>query len=255
MKILLSPSKSLDFESSQRIGEKTVPAFLEHSEKINKTLRQKSPNQLKKLQSISDELAELNYERNQHWDSEKVAEGRQAALAFTGDVYRGLDATTWNEEDMDFASDKIVVLSGLYGMLYPTDAIMPYRLEMGTKLKVGSKKDLYEFWKKPLQTYVDENWDRNELIVNLASNEYFRALSQLELDQEILNVDFKDFSRGKYKVIPFFAKIARGLLARYIVLNRIENKEDIQSFNLSGYYFQPDQSSTNNYVFYRDKKD
>lgn len=253
MKILLSPAKTLDFEKAPAVPQPTEPLFAAKAAVINKELRQYSPEQLQKLQSISSTLAELNAERNARWQAEPGA-GAQAALhVFQGEVYKGLNAQEWSPEDVDFAQKHLRILSGLYGMLRPTDQMRPYRLEMGTKLKVNNAPNLYHYWRDTLQEHIAQHWNKDELIVNLASVEYYKVVEQLSLAQPVVHCSFKDYSKGKYKVVAYYAKIARGLMARYIVQNRLQTIEELQSFSLQGYYFSSFHSTPKNLVFLRDE--
>lgn len=252
---VISPAKTLDFESELQIGSTESPFFLEAAARINKKLRTLSVKKLMDLQSISKNLAEENFQRNQIWDLEKIEQGRQAALAFKGDVYLGLEADLWSEEDMLFASQHLFILSGLYGLLRPNTKILPYRLEMGTKLPIGRKKDLYDFWKDSFANYFDKSISKDELIVNLASKEYFKALEQAKLPNPVINLEFKDYSKGQFKVISFFAKKARGLMANFIVQNRINSASELKEFNLAGYYLDEDHSDDTNLIFLRDKQE
>lgn len=254
MILFLSPAKTLDFESDLQIGEATRPVFLEESEKINAKLKKTSRKKLMELQGISAQLASLNYDRNQQWNIEHEEGVRQAALCFKGDVYQGLKADEWTEADMDFANQHVRILSGLYGVLRPSDAILPYRLEMGTSLKVGRRDDLYLFWHDKMKAYFKENIDPGTLVVNLASNEYFKAVEKAKVKNPVLDIEFKDFSNGKFKIVSFFAKKARGLMANYIVQNRIDNAEALKAFDVEGYYFDDKESTADKYVFLRDKK-
>ena len=254
MILFLSPAKTLDFESDLQIGEVTKPVFLEYSEKINAKLKRTSRKKLMELQSISAQLASLNYDRNQEWNNEHKENVRQAVLCFKGDVYVGLNADEWAEKEMAYANKHVRILSGLYGVLRPSDLIMPYRLEMGTSLKVGRRDDLYAFWQDKIKAYFKENISPDELVVNLASNEYFKAVEKAKVKNPVLNIEFKDFSNGQFKVISFFAKKARGLMADYIVRNQINTPQDLKGFNVEGYYFDDKESTDSNYVFLRDKK-
>lgn len=254
MILFLSPAKTLDFENDVQIGEATKPVFLEESQKVNAKLKKVSRKKLMELQGISSQLASLNYDRNQQWNIEHNENVKQAVFSFKGDVYVGLQAENWSEADMNFANNHVRILSGLYGILKPSDLIMPYRLEMGTSLKVGRREDLYHFWEDKLKAYFKENIDSNELVLNLASIEYFKAVQKAKVKNPVLNVEFKDFSNGKFKIISFFAKKARGLMADFIVKNRIETAEDLKKFDSEGYYFDAKESTDGNYVFLRDKK-
>ncbi len=254
MKTLLSPAKTLNFDSDLKIGDGIEPFFPESSAKIGNKLSKLSVPKLMQLQGISKDLAQLNRKRNQDWSVEQSMSGRQAALAFKGDVYLGMEAENWSEPDMAFANDNIWILSGLYGVVQPNTMILPYRLEMGTPLPVGRKRNLYEFWKADLSALCKEHLQSDEPIVNLASKEYAQAIKQLDLPNPIIDCEFLDESKGEHKVLSFFAKKARGIMANYIVQNRIIDWQELKDFNLAGYYFDPDRSEDRKFVFLRDKK-
>ena len=251
---VISPAKTLDFSSNLQIGSTEPPLFLSEAEKVNHKLRSLSAKKLMRLQGISENLAEQNFQRNQDWSSEEIMQGRQAVLAFKGDVYLGLEAENWSEEDMQFAQDRLLILSGLYGLLKPHTSILPYRLEMGTSITIARKKNLYDFWGKTLAQYFKENVPPEEPIVNLASKEYFKALQAAKIPNPILNFEFKDYSKGKYKIISFFAKKARGIMANFIIQNRINSTDVLKEFNLAGYYLDEAGSDDTNLVFLRDKQ-
>jgi len=247
MKIVISPAKSLDFESKLPTEKYTQPAFLEQSEKLNKVLVKKKPKALSKLMSISDNLAQLNWERNQQFSIPFTAENaRPAVYAFNGDVYQGLDASTISEDKIDKLQDTLRILSGLYGVLKPLDLMQPYRLEMGTQLKVGRKKNLYEFWKKDLTNYLNSELEDGELFVNLASNEYFGAVDEKTLKVPVITPIFKDWKNDKLKIISFFAKKARGSMVRYIIDSNAKTLEDIKGFNLDDYMFSKEHTLKEN---------
>lgn len=252
MKLVISPAKSLDFETELPTAKHTEPQFLKQSERLNKLLKKKSAKSLSKLMSISDALGQLNYERNQSWELPFTKDNaRPAIYAFNGDVYRGLDAYTVPEEKLDALQNTVRILSGLYGVLKPTDLIQPYRLEMGTKMPVGTKKNLYEFWKKDITKALNEELKDDELFLNLASNEYFKAIDAKALKVPVVTANFKDFKNGTYKVISFFAKEARGAMARYIIDTDAQTIEDIKGFNYMDYGFSEDLSKDNDLVFIR----
>ncbi|SFD16742.1 peroxide stress protein YaaA [Algibacter pectinivorans] len=252
MKLVLSPAKSLNFESPLPTAKHTTPEFLKQSERLNKLLKTKSAKSLSKLMSISDALGQLNYERNQDWETPFTPENaRPAVYAFNGDVYRGLDAYTIPEEKLETLQSTVRILSGLYGVLKPTDLMQPYRLEMGTKLKVGQNKNLYEFWKKDITKALNEELEDDELFLNLASNEYFKAIDTKTLKVPVVTANFKDFKNGKYKVISFFAKEARGAMARYIVDTNAQTIDDLKGFNYMDYGFSDELSKANDLVFTR----
>ena len=252
MKLVLSPAKSLNFESPLPTTQYTEPGFLSQSERLNKLLKTKSAKSLSKLMSISDALGQLNHQRNQDWQLPFTPENaRPAVYAFNGDVYRGLDAYTITEDKLDELQNTVRILSGLYGLLKPTDLIQPYRLEMGTKLKVGVKKNLYEFWKKDITKALNEALEDDELFLNLASNEYFKAVDTKVLKVPVITANFKEFKNGKYKMISFFAKAARGMMARYIVDTNAKTIDDLKGFNYDGYGFSESMSSDSELVFIR----
>lgn len=238
MKIVVSPAKSLDFESELPTDKFTQPAFLKEAETLNAVLAKKKPKALSKLMDISDNLAVLNWERNQNFKVPFTKENaRPAIYAFSGDVYQGLDAYTISEQKLQNLQDKLRILSGQYGILKPLDLMQPYRLEMGTQLKIGRKKNLYEFWKKQLTAHLNEELGDEELFVNLASNEYFSVVDKKALKVPIITPVFKDWKNDKLKVISFFAKKARGSMVRYILDNNAETLEDIKAFNVDGYAY------------------
>ncbi len=238
MKIVVSPAKSLDFETKLPTKKYTAPAFLPEAEKLNTVLKKKTPKKLSDLMGISDKLAQLNWQRNQEFNLPFTPENaRPAVYAFNGDVYIGLDAYTIPEDKLDSLQDKLRILSGLYGVLKPLDLIQPYRLEMGTKLKVGQKNNLYEFWKKNLTQQLNEELEDDELFVNLASNEYFSVIDTKALKVPVITPQFKDWKGDKLKVISFFAKKARGMMVRYIIDTGAKTIEDLKGFNYEGYSF------------------
>lgn len=252
MKIVISPAKSLDFETKIPTTQFTQGIFLDEASKLNTVLKKKSPKQLSSLMSISDKLGELNWERNQNWQLPFSTENaRQAVFAFKGDVYIGLDAYTLSSEKINQLQQKLRILSGQYGLLKPLDLIQPYRLEMGTKLKVGSKSNLYEYWNSKITNALNTELIEGEVLVNLASNEYFKAVKPKLLKVPIITPIFKDYKNGKLKMISFFAKKARGLMVRYIVDNNIEKTEDLKGFNYEGYAFDANLSTNKELVFTR----
>ena len=252
MKLVISPAKSLDYDSKLPTSKSTEACFLKEAERLNKLLKKKSPKSLSKLMSISDNLSQLNYERNQEWELPFTKDNsRQAIYAFNGDVYRGLDAYTISTKQLDKLQDTVRILSGLYGVLKPLDLIMPYRLEMGTKMPVGRNKNLYEFWKKKVTQQLNSELEEGELFLNLASNEYFKAIDKKALKVPVIDIDFKEFKNDKYKTIGIFAKYARGLMTRYIIENDAKTIDDIKGFNLENYRFHEQLSKENNLVFTR----
>jgi len=247
MKIVVSPAKSLDFESKLPTSKYTQSQFLEQAEKLNKVLVKKKPKALSKLMNISDNLAQLNWERNQEFSTPFSSENaRPAVYAFNGDVYQGLDAYTIPEKKLEKLQETLRILSGLYGILKPLDLIQPYRLEMGTQLKVGRKKNLHEFWKKELTTFLNNELEDGELFVNLASNEYFGAIDAKQLKVSVITPIFKDWKNDNLKVISFFAKKARGSMVRYIIDSNAKTLGDIRGFNLDDYEFSKEHTLKEN---------
>jgi len=252
MKIVISPAKSLDFESKVLIEKYTQPVFLERSEKLSTVLKKKSAKQLSKLMSISDNLGRLNYERNQQWSLPFTPENsRQAIVAFTGAVFQGLDVKTIPTNKLDQLQDKLRIISGQYGLLKPLDLIQPYRLEMGTRLKVGRKGNLYQFWDNTITDALNNELSDNEPFVNLASNEYFKAIKPKLLKVPIHTPIFKDFKNGQFKTIMTYAKLARGYMVRYIIDNDINTIEDLKGFTTEGYAFDANLSTDTELVFTR----
>lgn len=252
MKLVISPAKSLDFETSLPTTRSSQALFLQKSERIQKLLKKKSAKSLSKLMGISDALGKLNYERNQSWQLPFNSENsRQAIYAFNGDVYRGLQAYTISEDKLDNLQDTVRILSGLYGVLKPLDLIQAYRLEMGTTLPIGTQKNLYQFWSKTLTKALNEELDDNELFLNLASQEYFKVIDTKKLKVPVIHVDFKDLIKGNYKTIGIFAKMARGLMTRYILDTHAKTLEDIKGFHYEGYGFSEPMSKHNTLVFIR----
>ena len=252
MKIIISPAKSLDFDTKATTDVYTQPKFLEQSEKLNKKLKTLSRKKIGELMKISDDLASLNYDRNQEWQPPfSLNNAKQAVFAFTGEVYRGIDVTSLSEEKIQVLQDKLRILSGLYGLLKPLDLIQPYRLEMGTKLKVGRADNLYKFWDTALAESLNSELRDNELLINLASSEYFKALPKKALKVPMITPVFKDFKNGQYKTIMTFAKKARGLMVRYIVEHNIETVEELKGFDVDGYGFSEEMSTETELVFTR----
>lgn len=257
MLAVLSPAKTLDFDPAPSAVPRTRPRMLDDTDELIDVARGLSARKLSSLMSISDELANLNKDRFENFTtSRRASKGhKQAALAFRGDVYIGLDAPTLSPEDLDYAQAHLRILSGLYGLLRPLDLIQPYRLEMGTKLNNGRGKDLYEFWGPTIAQSLkqDLRGHKTKVLVNLASNEYFRAARAKELGVRIVTPQFKEWRGGQAKVISFSAKRARGMMARYLVEQRIEQPEGMLSFEHDGYRFDPDLSGEDDWVFVRDQ--
>ena len=252
MKIVISPAKTLDFESKLPTNLNSMPMFLKQSKIINEVLKQKSPAELAALMNISDKLAELNWTRNSMFKMPfTLNNSRPAVYAFNGDVYGGINVKTMAPEKIKILQDKLRIISGLYGLLKPLDLIQPYRLEMGTKLPIGDKKNLYDFWKIDVTAALNKELLKEDLFVNLASNEYFSAIDTKTLIAKVVTPEFKDYKNGNLKVISFFAKKARGLMVRYIIDNNCEIIDDLKKFNCEGYAFDGNLSSENNLIFTR----
>ncbi len=252
MKLVLSPAKSLDYDSKLPTTKTSEACFLSQAERLNKLLKKKSARSLSKLMHISDNLGQLNYERNQQWSLPFTKDNaRQAVYAFNGDVYRGLDAYTIETKKLNKLQDTVRILSGLYGVLKPLDLMQPYRLEMGTKLPVGKNKNLYEFWKKQVTQALNEELEDNELFLNLASNEYFKAIDTKALKVPVVNIKFQELKNGNYKTIAIFSKLARGLMSRYIIDTNAKTLEDIKGFDYDNYRFTEKLSLENELVFTR----
>ncbi len=252
MKLVLSPAKSLNFESKLPTAITTEACFLNESLRLNKLLKKKSARSLSKLMSISNNLGQLNYERNQDWQLPFTKDNaRQSVYAFSGDVYRGLDAYTIPKDKLEKLQDTVRIISGLYGLLKPMDLMQPYRLEMGTKFPVGKNKNLYEFWRKKITESLNDELEDSELFLNLASNEYFKAIDAKALNVPIITPVFKDFKNGEYKTIAIFAKLARGYMTRYVIDRNATTIDDIKGFNSEGYGFSEAMSSETELVFIR----
>ncbi|MCF6182438.1 peroxide stress protein YaaA [Lutibacter sp.] len=252
MKIVISPAKSLDFKTPAPTKKFTNGIFLNEAEKLNAVLKNKSPKKLGELMHISPKLSELNWQRNQNWQLPfTLKNAKQAIFAFKGDVYIGLDAYTIQENKINELQQKLRILSGQYGILKPLDLMQPYRLEMGTKLKIGAKDNLYQFWDESITRTLNEELADNELFVNLASKEYFKVIKPKSLKVPVITPVFKDYKNGKLKIISFFAKKARGLMVRYILDNSIETIERLKGFNLEGYAFDNSLSTETELVFTR----
>ena len=255
MLIVISPAKSLDFDTPPVTTSYTMPEMLDESVKLAERLKKMSPRQISKLMNISKDLGELNFQRYQNWQLPFTPENaKQAALAFDGDVYQGLQAESLSEEKLVLAQTRVRILSGLYGVLKPLDLIQPYRLEMGIRLKYYRSKDLYEFWNPILTKKLKEALSESgsNVLVNLASKEYFKSVDTKKLKAEVITPDFKDQKNGEYIMISFFAKKARGLMTRFILENNITEVNDLQAFDSEGYHFNPRLSKPNNPVFTRE---
>ena len=255
MLILVSPAKTLDYESELKVKEFSIASHLSDSNLLVEELQKKSPEDLASLMGLSEKLSLLNFERNMNWvKPTKLSDSaRQAIFAFKGDVYQGLEASSLSESEIKYAQKNLCILSGLYGMLKPLDLMYPYRLEMGTKMKNKRGDNLYEFWGSKVTNSLNnlgiEN--RSKAVVNLASVEYFSVLKSNELNLPVISPVFKDYKNGKYKIISFFAKKARGSMTRYIIQNKVKKAEELLGFDLDGYRYSEKDSKENTPVFLR----
>ncbi|WP_066627914.1 peroxide stress protein YaaA [Labilibacter marinus] len=255
MQLIISPAKSLDFETSIPFQQSSDYRFTEEPKVLVDKLNTLSKEELSSLMKISDKLAELNFIRFKEWKYPFNQElGRQALFAFKGDVYTGLDAYSLDEGDVTYIQSKLRILSGLYGLLRPLDLILPYRLEMGSKLPVQKAKNLYQFWGDKITELLNSDIQDNKhkVIINLASSEYFKSINKKRLKVPIITPEFRDLKNGEYKMISFYAKKARGLMTRFIVKNRIQDPEEIKAFDLDGYYYNNQLSKKSTPVFTRD---
>ena len=252
MKILLSPAKSLDFKSELPTSKTSSICFEKEAQHLNSILKSKNPKELSDLMSISSKIADLNYERNHSWSLPFTnTNARQAVYAFSGDVYRGLDAYSIDDSRIDFLQNSVRILSGLYGLIKPLDLIQPYRLEMGTKLAFDSNKNLYDFWRKKITQQLNSELHDKEPILNLASKEYFEAIDTKVIKSDVYSANFKQFKNGEFKTIAIFSKKARGMMTRFIVDNHIANISDIKSFDYDGYMFHEKLSTDKELIFTR----
>ena len=252
MKVLLSPAKSLDFKSQLPTEKNSFLCFEKEAEYLNSILKRKSPKELSDLMGVSSKIADLNYERNNDWSLPfNKKNSRQAVYAFSGDVYRGLDVYSIDKSNIDFMQSSVRIISGLYGLIKPLDLIQPYRLEMGTKLAFDSNKNLYNYWRKKITQQLNLELDDKEPILNLASNEYFKAIDTKVIKTDVYSANFKQLKNGEFKTIAIFSKKARGMMTRFIIDNNITTISDIKSFNYDGYKFHEDISSHNELIFAR----
>ncbi|MGL4712785.1 MAG: peroxide stress protein YaaA [Shewanella sp.] len=257
MLILVSPAKTLDFEQPPLTKVHSQPDFLTYSQELIQVCRQLTPSEIATLMKVSDKIAGLNAARFGQWQPDfSLENAKQAIFAFRGDVYTGFDADTLDEDEIAQTQSQLRILSGLYGLLRPLDLIMPYRLEMGTTLSNSKGKNLYEFWGDTLTQAVNEALAENgsDIVVNLASNEYFKAIKHKKLQGQLISPVFKDYKNGQYKVISFFAKRARGLMARYLITNKVNVLDELKAFNDAGYYYSEEQSSPANPTFLREEQ-
>lgn len=252
MLIVLSPAKSLDLETPPSTQLHTRPDFLDHSAQLIERLRTFSPAEVGELMDLSDALSALNVARYASWTAD-TSEARQAVMAFNGDVYAGLEARSLTPKQLDYAQGTIRILSGLYGMLRPLDMIHPHRLEMGTCLATPRGKDLYAFWGDTITTALNRAAAEKgaEVLVNLASEEYFKSVKPRQLSMPVITPQFEDYKNGKYKIISFYAKRARGLMARYAAVKGISDPQKLKKFNVDGYAFDKNDSSDSRWIFRR----
>lgn len=256
MLMVISPAKTLDFETPPTTERFTQPQYLDHSQELIEILRELPPAQIGELMHLSDKLSGLNAARFGSWNPAFTPENaKQALLAFKGDVYTGLQAETLSEAELSYAQDHLRMLSGLYGLLRPLDLMQPYRLEMGTKLANARGKDLYAFWGTRISEWLNEALKEqgDDLLLNLASNEYFSAVKRPALNARIIDTDFKDLKNGQYKIISFYAKKARGMMSRFVISEKINTPDALKQFDFGGYRFSKEQSTATRLVFLRDK--
>lgn len=258
MLMVISPAKTLDYDTPPTTARFTQPPYLDHSQELITQLRDLSPAQISELMHLSDKLGGLNAARFGSWTPDFTPDNaKQALLAFKGDVYTGLDANSLAEADLDYAQRHLRMLSGLYGLLRPLDLMMPYRLEMGTKLANARGKDLYAFWGERISQWLNQALAEqdDDILLNLASNEYFSAVKLKALNARVINTEFRDFKNGQYKIISFYAKKARGLMTRFVLTERISQPEHLKGFDLQGYCYSPKDSTATKLVFLRDAED
>lgn len=253
---VVSPAKTLDFDTAPPIDTFTQPCMLDDASLLIEQLKSKSASEIKALMGVSDKIAELNVERNRSWQPEfSLQNAKQAVFAFKGDVYTGINADTLSSEGIDYLQNKLLILSGLYGVLRPLDLMMPYRLEMGTKLANPRGKNLYEFWGDKISEYINSVFaaaQADSVVVNLASNEYFKAANKKSIKARIITPVFKDLKNGQYKMISFYAKKARGLMVRFAADHNVVVPEELQGFDYEGYRYREDLSQGDEWVFTRD---
>ncbi|NNJ91884.1 MAG: peroxide stress protein YaaA [Gammaproteobacteria bacterium] len=254
MLIVISPAKKLDYDTPAKTQKFTKPDFLDDSAELITELRKYSAMDLAELMHLSMNLAELNFERYYQWKKDYGKEdAKQCLLAFKGDVYAGMDAESFSAKDLDFAQSHLRILSGLYGLLRPLDLMMPYRLEMGTRLENARGKNLYEFWGDTITNAINKQLkaQKDDILINLASNEYFKSVKPKQVEGRIITPQFKENKNGTYKMIGIYAKKARGLMSRFILLNRLKNPEDVKGFDSEGYQFNEALSQGDQWVFTR----
>lgn len=257
MLVVISPAKTLDFDTPPVVQDSSEPSFLGDSQELINTMKDYAPDDVGRLMKISQKLSELNVERYHDWHTPFTLDNaKQAALAFKGDVYTGLDAQSLSKADLNWSQDHLRILSGLYGALRPLDLMQAYRLEMGIKLENERGKNLYEFWGEKITDHLNQQLKSLEStqLINLASIEYFKAVKPAQLEGDIISPEFKDCKNGTYKIISFYAKKARGLMARWIIENRIQSAEKLIDFDVAGYRYSEELSTVNSPVFLREEQ-
>ncbi|MFB1035851.1 MAG: peroxide stress protein YaaA [Sinobacterium sp.] len=257
MLMVISPAKTLDFDSPLATTKNSQPRFLDQSQQLINELQKLAPHDISNLMSVSDKIGTLNFDRFQTWQQPfNDDNARAAVLAFKGDVYTGMQVQSFKASDFTFAQKHLRILSGLYGLLRPLDLMQAYRLEMGTKFANQGGKNLYEFWDNKITEVLNQDikGSGNKVLVNLASNEYFKSVQLKQLDSDVITPVFKDFKNGKYKIISFYAKKARGMMAAYIIKNKIKSVEDIKEFDVDGYSFNGEMTSGADWVFTREEQ-
>ena len=253
MIIVLSPAKTLDYSFSEKGLDFSVPPFLPKSKNLVSTMKKLNKSELSSLMGVSDKISALNHDRFQNWSqaTKPSVHAKQAGFVFKGDVYQGLEFEKLSKQDINFAQKHLRILSGLYGVLKPLDIISPYRLEMGTKISVAKNKDLYEFWKEEITNHLNKDLKTTSFLVNLASIEYFSSVDTEKLKSRVISPVFKDFKNGQFKIISFYAKKARGLMAKYLIESRAKSPQDLYKFNLDGYKYSKKDSTEDSPVFLR----
>ena len=251
MKIVLSPAKKLDLKSNYPALSYETPVFLNEAEQVINVMRQKSPDDIKQLMKLSDNLANLNWERCHAWHKDIDDTARPAIFTFNGNVYDGLDVQNLPADKLPDLNDKVRILSGLYGVLRPFDLIYPYRMEMGTKLMFDSYKNLYEFWRQKVTAYLNDEMPDGDFLVNLASQEYFKVIDKKSFKHPVYDIVFKDYKNGVLKTISLYAKVARGLMTRFIIQNNINTPDELKLFDVDGYRYDENLSSEFSLVFTR----
>ena len=252
MKILISPSKTLSFDTEVNCEIKSKSRLIEETKILHKILLEYSSEDLKSLMNVSDKIAELNYSRFKNWEDPISSDNsRQAVYAFKGDVYSGLDADSIKKDKFEYLQSSLRIISGYYGLLRPFDQILPYRLEMSTKLDNNKGKNLYKFWGDKITDILNSDLDSKDVVVNLASEEYFKSINKHKINSKIITPVFKEFKNDSYKVIAIYAKKARGLMSRFLIERQSHNSDDIKLFNVGGYSYDSNLSSENEFIFTR----